>query len=266
MSKISHYFYDAYGNLTNRDFNGYYFTYNTLGSILTVSVDKDLNDSVDSEVLVNYTYTGADQKPSSVLYANGQTLNYEYDTKGELIAVKQGEETKFSYSQSDEDKTTTLADNINNLIKIFEDSKVTVKTSDETTTLYSVEMLVQDEEVENSFNGVRTTVGDRVYTLKTEEEKDSFLIGETEAFTKTYENDYAGNLWRVNTANAVATEYGYNKNGNISTLKNSLNGLVQNFGYGYDDAGNITTETLNAVRSDEVGSTVETNENNPLYL
>lgn len=43
-------------------------------------------------------------------------------------------------------------------------------------------------------------------------------------------------------------------------MKNSLNGLVQNFGYGYDDAGNITTETLNAVRSDEVGSTVETNE------
>ncbi|MDO4364418.1 MAG: RHS repeat-associated core domain-containing protein, partial [Clostridia bacterium] len=54
--------------------------------------------------------------------------------------------------------------------------------------------------------------------------------------------------------------YGYNKNSNISTLKNSLNGLVQNFGYGYDDEGNITTETLNAVRSDEVGSTVETNE------
>ena len=255
----SYYEYDDYGNLKKHNFNGYYFEYNTLGSILTASVDKDPNDSVDSEVLVTYTYIGVDQKPSSVQYANGQTLNYVYDEEtGELTAVKQGEETKFSYSQSDNEEVTTLVDNINNLIKVFEDSKVTVKLSDETTTLYSVETLIQDEEVENSFNGTRITVGDRVYSLKSEEDKDIFLSGETEKFTKTYENDYAGNLWKVNTANAVTTEYGYNENSNISTLKNSLNGLAQIYGYGYDGEGNITSETLTVDTTDENGASLTT--------
>ena len=252
----SYYYYDSYGNLTNHNFNGYFFTYNTLGSILTASVNDD--------VLVTYTYEGAEQELSSVQYANGQTLNYAYDeATGDLLTVSQGEDAKFSYSYSTvgEDEITTLTDSINGIIKVIENDKVTVK-SDADTVLYSVENLYEDEEKTGSFNGKKITVGTDVYTLKSEENKDSFYVGETgtEAFTKTYENDYAGNLWKVNTANAVSTQYGYNEDKNVSTLKNTLNGLVQTFGYGYDDEGNITTETLNIVTSDEVGATVETNE------
>ncbi len=248
----SYYYYDAYGNLTNHNFNGYFFTYNTLGSILTASVHND--------VLVTYTYNGAEQELSSVQYANGQTINYTYnEATGELLAVSQGEETKFSYSYSDDSEITTLTDNINNIIKVIESDKVTVKANADTI-LYSVENLYEDEEKEGSFNGKKITVGTDVYTLKSEENKDSFFTGETQDFIKTYEYDYAGNLWKVNTANAVSTQYGYNEDKNVSTLKNSLNGLVQTFGYGYDNEGNITTETLNIVTSDEVGATVETNE------
>ena len=251
----SYYYYDDYGNLTNHNFNGYFFTYNTLGSILTASVNDD--------VLVAYTYEGAEQELSSVQYANGQTLNYVYDDEtGELTTVKQGEETKFSYSYSTvgEDEITTLTDNINNIIKVIENDKVIVKANADTV-LYSVENLYEDEETEGSFNGKKITVGSDIYTLKSEGNKDSFYVGETETevFVKTYEDDYAENLWKVNTANSVSTEYGYNENKNISTLKNTLNGLVQTFGYGYDDEGNITTETLNIVTSDENGATVETN-------
>ena len=252
----SYYYYDAYGNLTNHNFNGYFFTYNTLGSILTASVNDD--------VLVAYTYEGAEQELSSIQYANGQTINYDYDeTSGELLAISQGEETKFSYSYSTvgEDEITTLTDDINNIIKVIENDKVTVKAdNDPQTFIYSVENLYEDVETEGSFNGKKITVGSDIYTLKSEGNKDSFYAGEAEDFAKTYEDDYAGNLWKVNTANAVSTEYGYNEDKNISTLKNSLNGLVQTFGYGYDDEGNITTETLNIVTSDEVCATVETSE------
>ncbi len=252
----SYYEYDDYGNLTNHNFNGYFFTYNTLGSILTASVNDD--------VIVTYTYESAEQELSSVQYANGQTLNYVYDeATGDLLTVSQGEDAKFSYSYDTvgEDEITTLTDNINNIIKVIENDKVTVK-SDADTVLYYVENLYEDEETPGSFNGKKIIVGSDIYTLKSEENKDSFYVGgtETEAFAKTYENDYAGNLWKVNTANAVSTEYGYNEDKNISTLKNTLNGLVQTFGYGYDDEGNITTETLNIVTSNEVGATVETNQ------
>ncbi len=252
----SYYEYDDYGNLTNHNFNGYFFTYNTLGSILTASVNDD--------VLVTYTYESAEQELSSVQYANGQTLNYAYDeATGDLLTVSQGEDAKFSYSYDTvgEDEITTLTDSINSIIKVIENDKVTVK-SDADTILYSVENLYEDEETPGSFNGKKITVGSDVYTLKSEESKDSFYIGETgtEAFAKTYENDYAGNLWKINTANAVSTQYGYNEDKNVSTLKNTLNGLVQTFGYGYDDEGNITIETLNIITSNEVGATVETNE------
>ena len=270
----SYYHYDTYGNLTWHTFNDYYFEYNTLGSIMNASVGAKVVEKEETNVkyeiedkgteIVAYNYEGAEQELSSVQYANGQTINYDYDeTSGELLAISQGEETKFSYSYSTvgEDEITTLTDNINNIIKVIENDKVTVKDNTEAKNfIYSVENLYEDEETEGSFNGKKITVGESVYTLKTEEDKDTFLIGETENFTKTYTDDYDGNLWKVNTANVVSIEYGYNEDKNVSTLKNTLNGLVQTFGYGYDDEGNITTETLNIVTSDEVGATVETSE------
>ncbi len=253
----SYYEYDDYGNLTEHNFNGYYFEYNTLGSIVKAKV----NDTV----LVEYDYKGAEQELSYIDYKNGQRINYDYDeATGDLLTVSQGETAKFSYSYSTvgENEITTLTDDINNIIKVIENDKVTVKTSDGKTDIYSVENLYEDEETSGSFNGKKIIVGTDIYTLKSEENKDSFYVGETETetFVKTYEDDYAGNLWKVNTANAVSTEYGYDEDKNVSTLKNTLNGLVQTFGYGYDDEGNITTETLNIVTSNEVGATVETNQ------
>ena len=278
----SYYHYDTYGNLTWHTFNDYYFEYNTLGSIMNANVgakvvEKDeINEKGETNVkyeiedkgteIVAYNYEGAEQELSYIDYKNGQRINYAYDeATGDLLTVSQGEDAKFSYSYSTvgKDVITTLNDDINKIIKVIENDKVTVKADDEEQTfIYSVENLYEDEETSGSFNGKKITVGTDVYTLKSEISKDSFYVGETgtEAFIKTYENDYAGNLWKVNTANAVSTQYGYNEDKNVSTLKNTLNGLVQTFGYGYDDEGNITTETLNIVTSDEVGATVETNQ------
>ena len=277
----SYYHYDPYGNLTWHTFNDYYFEYNTLGSIMNANVgakvvEKDeINEKDETNVkyeiedkgteIVAYNYEGAEQELSCIDYKNGQRINYDYDeATGDLLTVSQGETAKFSYSYSTvgKDEIITLTDSINSIIKVIENDKVTVKTSDGKTDIYSVESLYEDEETPGSFNGKKITVGTDIYTLKSEENKDSFYVGgtETEAFAKTYENDYAGNLWKVNTANAVLTEYGYNEDKNVSTLKNTLNGLIQTFGYGYDDEGNITTETLNIITSNEVGATVETNQ------
>ncbi len=277
----SYYHYDPYGNLTWHTFNDYYFEYNTLGSIMNANVgakvvEKDeINEKDETNVkyeiedkgteIVAYNYEGAEQELSYIDYKNGQRINYDYDeATGDLLTVSQGENAKFSYSYSTvgKDEIITLTDSINSIIKVIENDKVTVKTSDGKTDIYSVESLYEDEETPGSFNGKKITVGSDIYTLKSKENKDSFYVGETgtEAFAKTYENDYAGNLWKVNIANAVSTQYGYNENKNISTLKNTLNGLVQTFGYGYDDECNITTETLNIVTSNEVGATVETNQ------
>ncbi len=263
----SYYHYDTYGNLTWHAFNDYYFKYNTLGSIMNANVGAkvvekyEINEKGETNVkyeiedkgteIVAYNYEGAEQELSYIDYKNGQRINYTYDeATGNLLTVSQGETAKFSYSYSTvgKDEIITLTDSINSIIKVIENDKVTVKTSDGKTDIYSVESLYEEEETPGSFNGKKITVGTDVYTLKSEENEDSFYVGgtETEAFVKSYENDYAGNLWKVNTANAVLTEYGYDDDKNVSTLKNTINGLKLIYKYEYDDEGNILSDKLRA--------------------
>ena len=255
---VASYVYDSYGNLTNHAFNGYAFTYNTLGSILTANSE--------SGQLVNYTYSSTvEQDVLNVNFGNGQSIVYDYNEDGEITAIKLGEETKYGYEYletTDENGEVTkewaeLTDYVSGIKKVIEESKLTVNDLNGNF-IYSIENVSKDEEVEDSFNGTVTTIGSDVYTLVTEENKDTFKTNGTTDFTKeyTYVND---ELSKICTA-GITTSYDYNAENFISILENTLSDVSQVYGYAYDDNGNITTETLTTTSKDENGATVETNE------
>ena len=255
---VASYIYDSYGNLTNHAFNGYAFTYNALGSILTANSE--------SGQLVTYTYSSTvEQDVLNANFGNGQSIVYDYNEDGGITAIKLGEETKYGYEyleEKDENgevtkEWTELTDYVSGIKKVIEESKLTVNDI-AGNFIYSVENVSKDEEVEDSFNGTVTTIGSDVYTLVTEENKDTFKTNGTTDFTKeyTYVND---ELNKTQTA-GITTTYGYNAENFISILENTINDVSQVYGYAYDDNGNITTETLTTTSKDENGATVETNE------
>ena len=252
---VASYSYDTYGNLAGHAFNGYDFTYNTLGSILTANSE--------SGELVNYTYSNTvEQEVLTSNFGNGQSIIYDYNEDGEIIAIKLGEETKYGYEYFETTNEngevtkewTELTDYVNSLKKIIEDSKLTINDISGNF-IYSVESVYEDEEVEDSFDGVITTIGSDVYTLVTEENKDIFKTNGTIDFTKeyTYTND---DLTQVKTA-SITTAYSYNADQLISVLENTLNDISQTYSYVYDSDGNITTETL-TTSTNESDTTVET--------
>lgn len=255
---VASYVYDSYGNLTNHAFNGYAFTYNTLGSILTANSE--------SGQLVNYTYSSTvEQDVINADFGNGQSIVYDYNEDGEIIAIKLDEETKYGYEylETTDDngevtkEWTELTDYVSGIKKVIEESKLTVNDLNGNF-IYSVENASKDEEVEDSFDGTVTTIGSDVYTLVAEENKDTFKTNGTTDFTKeyTYVND---ELSKTYTA-GITTSYSYNADNLISILENTLNDVSQVYGYAYDENGNITTETLATTSKDENGATVETNE------
>ena len=239
---VVNYTYDSYGNLTGQSFNGYSFTYNTLGSILTASSA--------SGQLVNYTYS-QDVKQDALTsnFGNGQSIVYTYNDDGKLTAIKLGETTKYGYeyfeTTDDNGEVTAewakLTDYVSNLEKIIESSKTTVKDRNGNF-IYSVESVYADDEVENSYNGVITTVGNTVYTLVAEDNKDIFKVNGNTAFTKEYTYEHS-NLTNVETA-GITTSYDYNADKLISSLENTLNNVSKVYSYTYDDNGNITSETV----------------------
>ena len=239
---VAGYSYDAYGNLTGHTFNGYTFTYNTLVSILTASSE--------SGELVNYTYSNTvEQEVLTSNFGNGQSIVYTYNEDGEITAIKLGEETKYGYEYfetTDENGAVTkewteLTDYVNNLKKTIEENKTTVKDLNGNF-IYSVENVSADDEVENSFDGVITTIGNDVYTLVSEETKDTFKTNGTVDFTREYTYVNYG-LTNVKTAE-LTISFDYNADKLISVLENILNDVSKIYGYTYDDNGNITTETV----------------------
>ncbi|MCM1365330.1 MAG: hypothetical protein NC215_10165, partial [Ruminococcus sp.] len=254
----ANYDYDGFGNLTRHDYNGYSFSYNTLGSILTAQTGE--------QNIAGYTYSSdTKQDVLNANFGNGQSVKYDYNEDGELTAVKLGEETKYGYSyfeQKDENGNVTkewseLTDYVNNLKKVVEDGKTTVNDINGNF-IYSTQNVSKDEEKAGSFDGTITKIGSREYVLKSEENKDVFKTDNTVDFEKTYkyEND---NLSKVKIG-GVTTSYGYTADKMISLLTNTLSDVTKSYGYKYDKNGNITTETLTTTSKGELGETIESTE------
>ena len=246
--EVASYIYDLYGNLTEYTFNGYDFTYNTLGSIIAAKSE--------SGELVNYTYSNTvEQNILSSNFGNGQSIIYTYNEDGEITAIKLGEETKYGYEYFETtdingevtEEWIELTDYVNNIKKTIKENKTTVKGLNGNF-IYSVENIYADEDAENSFDGVITTINSDVYTLVTEENKDTFKNNGIVNFTREY--TYVNNdLTTVKTA-GLTTSFDYNSDKLISRLENILNDVSKCYGYTYDDKGNIISETVTTKDAD----------------
>lgn len=150
---VANYTYDGFGNLTSHSYNGYSFTYNTLGSILTASAENSQ--------LVSYTYSlDVKQNVLDSAFGNGQNVSYTYDNEGRITATRFGEETKYGYEYFDEKDAdgkvtkewTEITDYVSNLKKVIDENKTTVNDLNGKF-IYSVENFTKDDDDPNSFDG-----------------------------------------------------------------------------------------------------------------
>ncbi|MBO5462641.1 MAG: RHS repeat-associated core domain-containing protein [Clostridia bacterium] len=253
---VALYIYDSYGNLINHSFNGYAFTYNTLGSLLTAKSEN--------QNLATYTYSSdTKQEVLSANFGNGQSVSYNYNTDGEIVSVKLGNDTKYAYEhfeQSDGDaikEWTELTDYVNSIQKVIDENKTTVNDLDGNF-VYSVENIVSESD---EITGEAVAVGDTVYSINYGDVADIFTVGDTQLFTKSFEENDDGELLSETISNVLTTQYCYNSDSSIGTLENILNELTLEYSYGYNSKGNITAETLTRKAKGDLGETVDTVEN-----
>lgn len=255
------YVYDGFGNLKSHEFNGYSFTYNTLGSILTANSE--------SGEIVNYVYSKTvNQDVLSSNFGNGQNVSFEYSDDGEIVAVKFADDSRYTYEYfetTDENGEVTkrwseLEDDINSLKKVLEGAKESVYDVNGEF-LYSIETVYKDDEKADSFDGKVTTVGNDTYTLVTEESEDTFKTNGTTVFQKSTETDKNGNTTKTTTGTSFSTEYGYTAESTISVLSNVLKEITLEYSYGFDNNGNITGETVTKKTKGTQGETLDTTEN-----
>ncbi len=244
------YTYDLFGNLTNHTYNGYTFTYNTLGSILTAGIG--------SQTLASYTYSAdPEQNVIAAAYGNGGTENRIYNEEKDLTQIKDGDVEKYQFSyrknSSGDIIVTTATDVANQVVRILEENKTTVKEGEETK--YSVETLEKTDVDPNSVNGTKITLGTDLYQLVSGDMLDAYSQNGVTRFTRARAKDRNGNVIGVTfnpvggsgsnqAVNNVTTSYGYGITGAVTALENTLNGLKLSYNYGYNASGNITSETL----------------------
>lgn len=236
--KQASYTYDSYGNTTGHQFNGYSFTYNTLGSILTAGAS--------GSQLVSYTYSNnVEQTVLNSAFGNGQSVSYTYDEDGRITATKLGEETKYGYAYFDEKDAdgkvtkewSELTDYVNGLKKVFEENKTTV-TDLNGNAVYTTQTFTKDENDPDSFDG-RAEFG---FTMKQDGDRDLFY-GDSQ-FTnakKIFRYDDSGRLSQTENT-FVLTEYGYaNDSDRVTSFSNSGGDITsENLSYSYDEDGRIT--------------------------
>ena len=255
--EFAYYMYDDFGNHDYHIFNGYCFTYNTLGNVVAMG-SRFIEDSIDRLIRVEYVYSDdIKQNLVSAEFTNGQTINYAYDANGEIASVTLNGSEISRYSYVITEYNTEITDNFSQLIKLIEENKTTVKDLGGNI-LYSVENL-SDEETD--INTIITTIGETVYKLVSEENKDTVSTNGTVDFVKTYEyEDYdESKLSKAEINGALSTSYDYNFDDTVRSVTNTFDDVTQSYTYDYDD-GNITTETLMRISKDDNGATVETGE------
>lgn len=254
------YTYDLFGNLTNHSYNGYTFTYNTLGSILTAGIG--------SQTLASYTYSAdPEQNVLVATYGNGSTVNRAYNEEKELTQIKDGDVEKYQFSytknNSGDITVTTATDVINQVVRILEENKTTVKEGEETR--YSVETLEKTDIDPNSTNGTKITLGTELYQFVSGDMVDTYSQNGITRFTRTREKDRNGNVTGITfapisesgsnqTTNTITTSYGYNASGNITseTLTRRSRGTqgetqvsTEQTAYSYDSKGQLLSAENN---------------------
>lgn len=263
---------DAKGNTTT-------YTYSSRDEQLThtdalnakTQFDYDGNGNLTRATDANgnatsYTYDALNQN-TVITFANGVSLQYSYDELGNMVMSKDraGNEFKYTYnalgnllSKAYPDGTTDnyTYDGISRMLTAV-NKDATVKFT------YDLAGRLLSETLNGKTTGYSYDVagGKRTLTypsgMKVEEHLNArdliasiFQNGEE---VVTMEYNVAGQKTKQTYANGITTDYGYNENGWLSTIKDDHD--ILNYAMTYDAIGNMTerADLLNADRTESYG-------------
>lgn len=276
------YEYDGNNNLlTVKDANGNSttYTYSSLNQQLThtdalnakTQFEYDANGNLSKATdakgnATSYTYDALNRN-TVITFANGASLQYGYDELGNVVASKDraGNEFKYTYNplgnllskvypDGTSDKYTY--DRISRMLSAVNKDATVSFTYDRTGRLLS-------ETLNGKVTGYSYDVATGKRTLaypsgmKVEEHLNArdlissiFQNGEE---VVTMEYNVAGQKTKQTYANGITTEYGYNENGWLTTIKDDHD--ILNYDMTYDAVGNMTErkDLLNAERTESYG-------------
>ena len=242
------------------------YTYNARGDISTITNDNvtytykytpfgDLKSiSVGNTALVTYTYvSNSNRVISKLTYANGQSLNYSYNSKGMLTKLesKTGDTitNTINYYNDETGETLKTKDTENGTVTLTYLDETQVWNTAETQLLFAYSS--DEDKVAESINGTEYKTefeavdNTETQTDLTTKEKTSFVNTE-----KTVYKDGFGRITKEETKSGntivLLKEFEYNNNGNYTTdqiksVKTTVgNATPETTRYTYDNNGNIT--------------------------
>ena len=274
------YTYSKIGNLLQKHFDLYDYYYLENGKIDKICVD--------GETIVDYAYNVTDSGITlndgdyvdQVIYANGDTESYKYNSTGTLTAVyKNGEEKPQAYWVHNVNPLQKLPETYNGETKmhyLYDESKHTVSgyvlADDGNILQYIVNYLEPKDPVfdltgqtaESAFSG---TVFNTAFSLSSNENHIVNTAGEISS-TYTYETDENGVLvsdgitFGENTV--LPTSYIYDDSGrNTKKVIQTTDGAAE-FSVQYDENGMLTGSGANEITAhyiyDESGQLIRTND------
>lgn len=263
---------DAEGNSTT-------YTYSSLNQQLThtdalnaktvfeYDANGNLSKATDAKGnATSYTYDALNRN-TVITFANGASLQYGYDELGNVVTSKDraGNEFKYTYNPLGNLLSKVYPDGTSDKYTYDRISRMLSAVNKDATVNFTYDRAgrLLSETLNGKVTGYSYDVaaGKRTLTypsgMKVEEHLNArdlissiFQNGEE---VVTMEYNVAGQKTKQTYANGITTEYGYNENGWLSTIKDDHD--VLNYDMSYDAVGNMTErkDLLNAERTESYG-------------
>ena len=231
-------YYDT-GEKKKETFDIYEYDYNIKGDLTKVYVD-----GVNT---LNYNYD-EDYKLTSEVYANGQSIRYEYDDNGNLVRQYHNDDTSpyVTYSYNTDNELTKKVNADTGLKYVYsENNSVSVYKISDNTLIQSYTESVTEADEENNIEAkteVTETHFGTTYSSVIKDNSASYTMGNNTVEYSYSENDntITSDSVKFNGNTAVASTYEYDSNNNITSKALSYNGniSVKNT---YDSENRIST-------------------------
>lgn len=214
---------DRISRITHNGFN-YSFIYDTFGNKKQVKVGE--------EVLVTNNYEQRNGNLSSIVYGNGQTINYEYD-RFQRISKKTGINGNYTYSYDAKGNIKTIQDTVNN--------------STQTYTYDLGERIVKKENTNGSSIEYEYDANSNVNSVK-----DKLTTGDTttENITKyNYDRDNRINNIKLDDNNLIITNYDRLSRMESKQIKSGDHTYQINYTYRETETPNRTTTMIQSLKN-----------------
>lgn len=214
----------------------------------------------------SYTYDPLNQN-TAITFANGASLQYGYDELGNMVMSKDraGNEFKYTYNALGNLLSKAYPDGTTDSYTYDGISRMLTAVNKDATVKFAYDLTgrLLSETLNGKTTGYSYDVagGKRTLTypsgMKVEEHLNArnlitsiFQDGDE---VVTMEYNAAGQKTRQTYANGITTDYGYNENGWLSTIKDDHD--ILNYAMTYDAVGNMTerADLLNANRTESYG-------------